>query len=194
MHLDSSDVDLVIALTENDPEAPRVAVARFAPLVRHLLRRSLGPEDDLEDVQQEVFSRLFVRVRTLRDPLSLRAFVMAITVRTALHARSRRQKNTCFGLDPDQLDLPATRDQVAASYALVRLEGLVQRLRERERATFVLRFVAGMTVSEIASTLLLSEATVRRSFSGAMSRVSKWAARDPFLSDYIRGDLGPEVG
>ena len=48
-----------------------------------------------------------------------------------------------------------------------------------------MRFEAGMTVSEIAEALEISEATTRRSFNRARSFVNKLAVRDPFLYDYF---------
>ena len=183
--LDLSDAELVRELIDNRPEAHRLLVRRFAPLVRGLLRRSLGPHHDLEDAEQEVFLSLFRCVDTLRDPRSLRPFIVAITFRTALHERQRYRKLAAITLESGRIAASTKRDEVVASYALIRLGKLVLQLHERERRTFVLRFVAGMTVSEIAEALEISEATTRRSFNRARSFVNKLAVRDPFLYDYF---------
>jgi RNA polymerase sigma-70 factor (ECF subfamily) len=174
-----------MALTEGRPEAFRTAWERFAPLVGGVLRRALG-SDELEDVQQEVFSCLFRRVSTLRDPQALRPFVIAITLNTVKYERRRRRRRARVSLvpDPAQLNVPAP-DQPASSLAFVRLTGLVRKLAERERATFVYRFVEGMTVTQIAAAMHISEPTARRSFSRAWTRMQKWAAADPFLNDYL---------
>jgi RNA polymerase sigma-70 factor, ECF subfamily len=182
---DLSDADLVHELLGNRPEAQRLVVRRFAPLVRGLLRRSLGLHHDLEDAEQEVFLSLFRCIESLRDPRSLRPFIVAITFRTALHERRRYRKLAAITLESGRIGPATERDEVVASYALIRLGKLVLRLHERERKTFVLRFVEGMTVSEIAGALEISEATTRRSFNRAWSFVNKLAARDPFLYDYF---------
>jgi len=49
----------------------------------------------------------------------------------------------------------------------------------------VYRFVEGMTVTQIATAMHISEPTARRSFSRAWTRMQKWAAADPFLNDYL---------
>jgi RNA polymerase sigma-70 factor, ECF subfamily len=182
-----SDAELVAALTEGRPEAFRAAWKRFSPLVGGVLRHALG-SDELEDVQQDVFSCLFRRVATLRDPSALRPFVLAITLNTVKHERRRRRRRARMELRPDlaQLDLVA-RDEPATSLAFVRFAALVRKLAERERATFVFRFVEGMTVSQVAVALNISEPTARRSFSRAWARMQKWAAQDPFLNDYLHG-------
>jgi RNA polymerase sigma-70 factor (ECF subfamily) len=183
--IELSDAELVTALTEGRPEAFRTAWERFAPLVGGVLRRALGT-DELEDVQQEVFSCLFRRVSTLRDPLALRPFVIAITLNTVKYERRRRRRRARVALipDPAQLNVPAP-DQPASNLAFVRLTRLVRRLAERDRTTFIYRFVEGMTVTQIAEAMHISEPTARRSFSRAWLRMQKWAAGDPFLNDYL---------
>jgi RNA polymerase sigma-70 factor, ECF subfamily len=185
MRLDVSDAELVTGLTAGRPEAFRTAWQRFSPLVGGVLRHALGP-DELEDVLQEVFSCLFRRVGTLRDPNALRPFVLAITFNTVKYERRRRRRRARVALiaDPAELNL-AGREQPASNLAFVRFVALLRRLAERERTTFVYRFIEGMTVAQVALALNVSEPTARRSFSRAFARMQKWAEKDPFLNDYL---------
>jgi RNA polymerase sigma-70 factor (ECF subfamily) len=187
MRCDLSDAELAAALTEGRPEAFRTAWERFSPLVGGVLRNALG-YDELEDVQQEVFASLFRRVSTLRDPLALRPFVIAITLNTVKYERRRRRRRSRIALiaDPAQLNI-AGRDQPASNLAFGHFMALVRQLAKREQATFVYRFVERMTVAQIATAMNISEPTARRSFSRAWARMQKWAARDPFLNDYLQG-------
>ncbi len=187
LQLDLTDAELVGELVKNRPEAHRLAIERFAPPVRSLLRRSLGSDNEIDDLQQEVFLSLFRRITSLRDPRSLRPFVMAIALRIVFHERRRCRRLARHTLEPELVRVfPTTkRDTAVASYALIRLRKLLLRLHQRERKTFVLHFVEGMTVTEIADALQLSPATTRRSFNRAWLHVTKWAARDAFLSDYF---------
>ena len=47
---DSEDEALALALLAREPGSHRVAWARFAPVVRRVVRRYLGPSGDVEDV------------------------------------------------------------------------------------------------------------------------------------------------
>lgn len=185
LHL--TDADLARALKEQHPEAPSAAVERFSPVVRGVLRRALGAHDDLEDAQQEVFSSLFRGIASLRDPLSLRPYVIGIALHTASCERRRRRRRASLTTAAERCAVRSVPDTAGARYAFVRLEGLVRRLGKRERATFVLRFIEGKTVAEVAESLQVSESTARRALSRAQERVSGWAARDPFLLDYLQG-------
>jgi len=185
MRFDVSDAELVAALIEGRPAAYRTMWERFSPLVGGVLRRALG-SDELEDVQQEVFSCIFRRMATLRDPLALRPFVIAITLNTVKYERRRRRRRARVALIPDPAQLSLTgRDQPASNLAFARFTRLIRQLAERDRTTFVYRFIDGMTLSQIAEAMSISEPTARRSFSRAWARMQKWAARDPFLNDYL---------
>lgn len=188
-----SDAELALALIAGEPTAARVALERFAPMVRGILRRGLGTDADVEDAFQEVFLCVFRRVSALRDPLSLRAFVLGIAFNTLYHERRRRQKRSRVTFDDDLVaeSLVSGPNEAAASYALVRLARLLARLDERERRSFVLRVFEGRTALESAKVLGVSEPTVRRAFAYAWSRIRTWAARDPFLLDYMAEAVPP---
>src|SRR5207244_2962735 len=72
----TADVELAHALIAGQPNAPELAWDRYAPLVHRIVSRALGPDAEVEDVTQEIFYRLFARVRTLRKPEALRSFVV----------------------------------------------------------------------------------------------------------------------
>src|SRR5262245_66306444 len=56
------DALLARALIERRAGAPAALWARFSPMVHRMLRRTLGPGADIEDVVQEVFLCVFQKV------------------------------------------------------------------------------------------------------------------------------------
>lgn len=188
-----SDAELVQALLDEELGAPRVAVERLGPMIRGVLRRGLGNDAEVDDAFQEVFICLFRRIATLREPDSLRPFVLAIAVNIVLHERRRRQKRALLSFDHELTTVgPAgASEEAPANYALARLTELMQRLTPRDRTTFVMRYVEGRTAIEVAEHLGVSEPTARRSFTRASRRIRKWAACDPFLADYLVRDWLP---
>lgn len=181
-----SEEELALALMQQRPDAARLAMKRFAPLVHNVLKRGLGVSAELEDAQQEVFICVFNRISSLRNPLALRGFVKGIAINTVYQERRRRKQRSRVALEqPMAFDLLQARSTAGFNLAWTRLEGLLGRLRQRDRASFVLRFLERRPTREVAAMLGLSIATARRSFSYAWKRVTAWAARDPFLSDYI---------
>lgn len=184
---EADDATLARALMAKDQTAPRVAWSRFAPLVRRILRRSLGPQHEVEDIVQDVFLCLFERVHTLRDPVALKAFVIAIAVRTARYELRRARVRRWVGLSrsAELPDLRVVNADTSSQHALIHFYRTLDRINARDRTAFVLRFVEGMEAAEVAAALDVSVPTARRCFTRAWQRVTFFAQRDPFLVDYL---------
>ena len=80
---------------------------------------------------------------------------------------------------PDH-QLPAA--DPATSHAVRRFYRVLDRLSARERLALVLRHVEGMTLEEVAASMQISVATVKRLLRAASERVSQLVAGDPELA------------
>jgi RNA polymerase sigma-70 factor (ECF subfamily) len=185
---DCSEGDLGAALSAGDPSAARVAWSRFAPMVRRILRRALGPQADVEDLTQDVFVSLFQAVHALKEPTALRGFLIVIAVRTVQAERRRRnaRRFLMLGLEPELIEGVAGSADVSAAHSLRRFYRLLDHLRESDRLAYVLRFIERMSSEEVAAATGVSIATARRRFLRAAARVRYYAERDPFLSEYMK--------
>jgi len=147
---DADDTALVHGLLDDDPRATREAWRRFGPMVRRILVRTLGPESELEDLSQEVFITFFDRVKTIRDPRTLTAFIMSITafkVRHHLRWRWLRRWLVLPG-QVEKLDLRSFQPNAEAREALSRFFKVLDRVNATDRTAFTLRFVEEMELLE----------------------------------------------
>jgi len=181
---EAADVELARALIAGAARAPELAWDRYAPLVHGIVSRALGPDAEVEDVTQEIFYRLFSRIRTLRKPEALRSFVVSFAVRIVKWELRRRRARRWLTLSetgevPDNQLLFMS---VENRYALRRLYGLLNKLSTRERLVLVLRHVEGMTLEEIAEAMEISLATVKRALRRASTRLSELVDADVKLS------------
>jgi RNA polymerase sigma-70 factor (ECF subfamily) len=186
------DEALVQALVARQPQAARVAWQRFSPMVRRIVRRTLGPVSDAEDLVQDVFMQLFEKVHTLRDPRVLKAFVISITTLTLRRELRRRKLRSWLGLRPDPLavDLRVVHPDPIGREALERFYAVLDRLDVRDRTAFALRFIEGLAINDVAAALGVSLATAKRSLAHAQRRVQLHVERDPLLSEYLALALG----
>lgn len=197
MRESGEDAALALALQAEDPKAPAVAWTRFSPMVRRVLRRSFGPGADVEDLVQEVFLLLFRRVSTLREPSTLRAFVIGISVRVVRSEIRRRRVRRWVGLAPvpELLDTRVAVDDPDSREALGRFYQLLQQINARDRMAFVLYHIEGLDMTTVSAALGTSVPTVRRCVARAWKRVVLLAERDATLVGYVsrlqaEGDLG----
>jgi RNA polymerase sigma-70 factor (ECF subfamily) len=134
-----------------------------------------------------VFLSVFDKVPTLRDPAALRAFIVSVTVRTLRYEIRRRRVRRWVRLSDDAEipDLRVVHPDTDSREALVRFYQILDRINSRDRTAFVLHFVEGMGVPEVASALGVSVPTTRRCLSRARDRLTFFAGRDPVLIDYV---------
>jgi len=176
----ATDLELARALIDGTSHAAEAAWERYSPLVHRIVSRAIGPDAEVEDVTQEIFYRLFSRIRTLRKPEALRSFVISFAIRIVKWELRRRRARRWLTLS-ETGDVPDEQLMVMDAenrYALRRLYGLLDRLSTRERLVLVLRHVEGMTLDEIASAMELSLATVKRCLRRASARVSQMVDAD----------------
>src|SRR5579864_9774757 len=87
---EEDDAALVAGVLAKDPAAAGWMWDRYAWLVRRILRRMLGPVD-VEDAVQDTFLRLFRDLGSLRDPSTLRSYLIGITLHVAKSELRRRR-------------------------------------------------------------------------------------------------------
>src|SRR4051812_47989767 len=184
---DSEDADLARALIARDPKAPRTLWRRFAPMVFRMLRRALGPGHDVEDLAQEVFLCVFEKVPSLREPKALKAFVISITVLTTRSELRRLWVRRWIRL---------SGKGDATTKAVVHLDTdareVLDRISAQDRTLFVLRFMEGLGLLEVAAAAGMSLATTKRRLSRAWAKVILLVERDPVLSQYLSSNRDSE--
>ncbi|WP_437784653.1 RNA polymerase sigma factor [Sorangium sp. So ce1097] len=183
----TDDVALARAAAQGHPGAAPVVWQRFAPLVRRILTRTLGPGDEVDDHVQDTFLRFFRVAKDLRDPSLLSSFIVGIAVRVARAELRRRRLRRWLQLSPsgELPDVGGAQQDPQGRAALGRLYRILDQVDDRSRTLFVLRFIEGLELTEIAAALGCSLATTKRHLARASHRILTAAQRDPALSAYL---------
>jgi RNA polymerase sigma-70 factor (ECF subfamily) len=185
------DASLACACLQGEAWAEKEIWYRFAPMVYTLLRRTLSSQHDVEDFLQEVFARVFERLRTLQDPAALRSFVYSIALRALneeLRRKSVRSRLSSLFLTPF-LRSSVDHGDFESRDTLRRVECVLDKMHPRLRAVFVLRRFEGLELTEIAARLDLSLATVKRDMDKAHNRVAKSINADESLCALLESDV-----
>jgi len=179
------DAALVRAAQAGRKDAVLLVWDRYAPLVRGVLRRSLGPRQDVEDLVQDVFLGFYRNVYNLRDPAALSGFLVSIATKSAI-SHIRKSKVRSFLRLTDDGELP---EQIASAddgpEALGRLYTLLDTCSATDRMAFVLRHIEGMELEEVAAALNVSLSTAKRLIAKVNARIVGLARKDPLLSVYV---------
>ncbi|MGC4063792.1 MAG: sigma-70 family RNA polymerase sigma factor [Polyangiaceae bacterium] len=183
------DDDLIRGLRAGAPWAKAMLFDRFAPMVERLVRRLMGDDrhTDRADVVHDVFVGAFSSAHALKDAAALVSWMQSVTVHTAYNTiRQRKARSWLRILPPEELpELPVRAADADAAEAHARTYRVLGRLGVDERIVFVLRFLEGMDLVEVASACGVSLATVKRRLARAEKRFVALASQDPILTTWL---------
>lgn len=177
------DATLVQRAIAGDHWAEDALYRRHAPVVTRICTRIMGREADADDVVQDTFLLAFQKLADLREPTSLRPWLIRIAVHRARRKLRSRRLWEFFGLDsetrPDQLGLCAhdhTRPDLRLELAIV--ERVLTREPAELRIAWVLHRLEGLSLKETAETSRRSLATVKRYVSAVDARIERALGED----------------
>ena len=149
-------------LADRDDEAFALLVRRHGPLVFGVCRRVTGDQHLAEDAFQAVFVVLAAKAGTVRPPAALPAWLYGVAYRTALRARTmrdrrRRHENPVATVpEPTSGAAPGAED----TDMLAALDEEIARLPESQRVPVVVCELEGASRQEAAARLGISEGTL----------------------------------
>lgn len=130
------------------------------PLFRYIV--SVVNEKDLaEDILQEVFIRIYRKLRWLREPHAFRAWSYQIATRESFRYLKRERLWTDQVRDESVLNVLPVAEPVYSRELVRRLPELVSDLSPASRAVIVLYYLHEMSLVETAAVLEIPVGTVK---------------------------------
>jgi RNA polymerase sigma factor (sigma-70 family) len=128
-----------------------------------------GDLDIAEEAEQSAWAVAYGRLKDLRDPDRLRAWLMSIAANEARQIGRSRRRRTVRELALADATPPSDVDRAA----FIDLANAVARLNDRDRAIVGLRFVGGFDAAEIGKELGMSPSGVRVRLHRLLGRLRK---------------------
>jgi RNA polymerase sigma-70 factor (ECF subfamily) len=180
-----TDRELVERAVDGDAWAEEALYRRYADLVIGTAKRLLGSRDEAADVAQDAFLVAFEKLSTLKDAATFKTWLMQIAVH-GVHRRFRRRRLLRWlGLDRDAeegaLEALAAVDAAPDVRAeLAALDHVLRTLAPSVRLPWMLRYVEGHELTEVASLSGCSLATVKRRIAEAQARIARHFGEEVF--------------
>lgn len=142
-----------------DRQALDDLLRRHVDLAYRVAKRILGTGDEAEDAVQSAFIQVIVKADQYRPTASVKSWVLAIVANAALkqiRGSARRRKHELMSTEMSGAKPGADSDDMHAD-----IREAVQQLPNHERLPVCLRFMDGLSFTEIAAILGTAEGTVR---------------------------------
>jgi RNA polymerase sigma-70 factor (ECF subfamily) len=155
------DRELIVRAQEGDGAAQEAIVKHFSPMVFRLISRFFRTREDVEDLAQDVFLKLFARITQVRPEENFLGWLARVTVNTCYDElrKTRRRKTAMETYGPHaraEHTIP-----VAEPDSFGRTRVALQLLDPKLRIPLILKEVEEMSVQEIARIMGLTQTNVK---------------------------------
>ena len=163
----SPDSDLVKRFIGGDVTAFETLVARYEKPIFNFVRRTVGPREEVEDITQETFIRVYQRVNNLRDVTSFRSWLWAIAVNLCKDHAKRLRYRSHLSIEDSSYSSsePACAVSVDRQLEDAETKAIVDKsiraLRPDIRMVVVLREYVGLSYQKIAQAVGCPLGTVK---------------------------------
>lgn len=179
----SDEADLVRRAREGDRDAAEDLLLRHELLVFRVCAHLLPSGEDVESAVQETFLRALRSLDRFSGGTQFASWLVAIATNLCRDRLRRRRLVPFLPLEHDDEDdgsgpiavlassSPDPERAAIARQAVGRVRREVDRLPQRQREVFALRFFAGLALEEIAAALTVDVGTVKTHLHRAVHRV-----------------------
>src|SRR5262252_1753477 len=135
------DRELIVRAQTGDQAAQETIVNQFSAMVFRLISRFFRTREDVEDIAQDVFLKLFARIDQVRPDENFSGWLARVTVNTCYDElrKTRRRKEAMETYGPEIVGDQTIAPQEPESFGRARLA--LQRLDPKLRMPLVLKEV-----------------------------------------------------
>jgi RNA polymerase sigma-70 factor (ECF subfamily) len=170
-----TDTELVQQILDGNANAFRFLVSNNQRIVLHIAGRVVGRQEDVEDICQEVFTKVFRQIRKFRGEAKLSTWIATIAYNTSIsHLRKQKQRQE-ISID-ESPGIVANKEEVIFPANLLEKEEakacllkLVEQLPVHYRTVLTLFHLEEFSYREIEQITGMPEGTVKSYLSRARS-------------------------
>ena len=181
------DFDLILRAKQGDDQAFNQVVQAYRRRILGTISRLIGRPEDVEDVGQEVFVRLYYSLDQLREPDVFEPWLYRLTVNASydyLRRQRRRPEARMSDLSEQQVMMAdadagtiAQREEVRQGKVRDFVNSLLGAVSEEDRVLLTLKEVEGLSLKQLESVYKVNENALKVRLFRARQRVLKAFAK-----------------
>jgi RNA polymerase sigma-70 factor (ECF subfamily) len=178
---DVGDQQIIERILAGDKNAYSWLVRKYQKPLMRLSLRFMKDVDAAQDVVQDAFIRAFEKLASFEGRSSFKSWLFQICVNTAKNKlRERRDGFVDFSNVPLAVGAEAEAKLLQGSLTLS-IQGLVDKLPERQRVALILRIYEDLSFKEIAEIMSCPYDTAKANFRHALLKLKSALSEQPDL-------------
>jgi len=151
---------LVVRCQAGDDDAFAELMGLYEARLRYYVEGLAGRTNDADDILQDVWLDVYLKIHKLRSPKAFRAWLYRIA-RDKVYAEFRRKKHITLESLEQEIPQEGREEPTFSAEDIERIRASLQKLSHKHREILLLRFLEDMTYEEIAVSLCCQIGTVR---------------------------------
>ena len=162
-----NDIELIVQIRNGNTNAFRFLVDQNKNLVWHMVLRMIRQREDIEDVCQEVFMKVFRDIQKFRGESKLSTWIGSITYHVCIdYIRKKGREKVLFSdeWEPDESALQVhetTTVQMDRNWLKLKIHELIERMPLSYRTIVTLYHLEGFSYHEISEVTGMPDGTVK---------------------------------
>lgn len=178
MKSQADDNLLIDRFLAGDVQAFNILVEKYKRKIYLTAYRLLGNHEDASDLTQEVIIKMYTELKNFRRESSIYTWIYRITTNLSLNELKKRKIRNFF--DYDEVEEWLFKDEKQSpelSYRENELSNKIQeainKLPEKQRTVFTLRYYDGLSYEEISEILGTSVGALKANYFHAINKLQK---------------------
>lgn len=193
-----NDEELVKRVKNGDIDAFEEIIAKYEKRVFGLIYNVIKNENEIEDVAQEVFMKVYKNLDRFKGNSSLYTWIYRITTNLCLDY-IKKKKEVIYIDEKLQLDDGEVEFQIPSDEKLQdelyeekelkeKLQKSITKLPEKQQMMIILRDIKGLSYEEISEILEIKLGTVKSQINRARLKLKELLEKDGTFLDYIESN------
>jgi len=178
-----SDEQLIEFIRQGEVDYYSEIIRRYQIKLSHYLKKFIATNDELEDVLQDVFIKVYKNLNQFNSRLKFSSWIYRIAHNEAInHLRKYRREK--ISLDEGEWELIDKKNDLIeslnSSITNVSLESVISKLKEKYRQPLILYFFEDRSYQEISDILMIPIGTVGTLINRAKIQLRKYLDRQKY--------------
>jgi len=174
----TDELQLIEDFNNGNEQAYNLLVLRYKEKIYWIVRRMIPDHDEADDVTQSVFIKAYHSLKTFKGDSSFYTWIYRIAINLSLNEIRRKKIRKTFSineevhqirsLDAHPLELLEKKERTR------QIENAIERLPEKQKKVFLLRYYEELPYDEIAKILKTSVGGLKANYFHAVKKIGEY--------------------